>query len=87
MRDRDIFLSALDYNSPERRNAYLVEVCGDDVALRSRVEALLQAAEVEDSFLERPVLGERSTQHFNGDTAATDGVGSYTTASLLHLLL
>ena len=37
---------------PKERKAYLEAACGDDTELLARIEALLKAREVEDSFLE-----------------------------------
>jgi len=68
MHERDILLAALEKSSPEERAAYLTQVCGDDVPLRSRVEALLRSAEVQDSFLEHPVLGDGPTEAIPGPT-------------------
>ena len=39
---------------PEARAAYLQQVCGDDTALRDRLEALLRVCDQEASFLEVP---------------------------------
>jgi len=47
---RDIFLDALD-RAPADRAAYLDEACGDDAALRHRVEALLRAHDDPGAFL------------------------------------
>jgi len=41
---------------PKERKAYLKEACGDNTELLARIEALLKAREVEDSFLEVPAL-------------------------------
>jgi serine/threonine protein kinase/Tol biopolymer transport system component len=41
---------------PKERKAYIKAVCGDDTELLARIEALLKAREVEDSFLEVPDL-------------------------------
>jgi len=51
---RDIFLKALETQSPSEREAYLQEACGSDAALRAKVEALLSSED--DSFLESPAL-------------------------------
>lgn len=56
MHERDILLAALEKARPEEREAYLAEVCGADDQLRSRLDALLRASEVQDSFLEHPAL-------------------------------
>ena len=49
---RDLFLKALAKPSAAERSAYLEEACGNDAALRAKVEALLQCSEA-DSFLDR----------------------------------
>lgn len=59
-RDVALFVAALELPVGERAE-YLKRECGDDVALRSRVEALLQADSEATHFLERPA----------GETAAT----------------
>ena len=52
---REIFIKALEPQSPSDREAYLQEACGSDAALRAKVDALLRSHE-NDSFLERPAL-------------------------------
>src|SRR6266704_6828953 len=52
---RDIFLKALETQSPSEREAYLRGACGSDAALRTKVEALLRSHE-NDSFLESPAV-------------------------------
>jgi WD40 repeat protein/serine/threonine protein kinase len=54
MTERDIFIGALQNEDPGRRRAYLDRACGDDSALRQRVEVLLHVAEQAGSFLEPP---------------------------------
>jgi serine/threonine protein kinase/tetratricopeptide (TPR) repeat protein len=54
MTERDIFIAALHERNPAERAAFLGRVCGEDRALRDRVEALLQEEEQLGSFLERP---------------------------------
>jgi serine/threonine protein kinase len=49
-----IFWDAAQLRSAEERNAYLEQACGDDVALRQRVEKFLQARSKADNFLESP---------------------------------
>ena len=41
---------------PKERKAYIEAACGNDTELFARIEALLKAREVEDSFLEVPAL-------------------------------
>src|SRR5262245_54625392 len=69
MHEREILLAALEKDRPEDREAYLAQACADDVELRSRVNALLRAAEVHDSFLERPAV---ETEVLN---CQTDSIG------------
>src|SRR5438128_1007700 len=54
MNERGIFMEALDKETLAERSAYLNEACGDDVALRRRVEALLTSHEQAGSFLGKP---------------------------------
>ncbi|MBL9134312.1 MAG: protein kinase [Verrucomicrobiales bacterium] len=42
-RAREIFERALDFNTPQERDAFLEEACGSDDALRHRVRALVSA--------------------------------------------
>jgi serine/threonine protein kinase/tetratricopeptide (TPR) repeat protein len=53
MNERDIFIAALQREAANRRS-FLQEACGDDVALRQGVQALLDAHERAGSFLEQP---------------------------------
>jgi len=52
-----LFVMALSKSSPEEREAFLDEACGDDIESRHRVEALLRAYEDAGSFFEKPPLG------------------------------
>ncbi len=52
---REIFLKALDTQSPWEREAYLQLACGTNAAVRVKVEALLRSHE-DDSFLESPAV-------------------------------
>lgn len=49
-----IFNSAADIDSPEKRSAYLDQACGGDLSLRAEVEALLRHDADAGSFLEKP---------------------------------
>ena len=51
-----IFAEALAKNTVEERTAYLDEVCGQDAALRTRVETLLRSHESAGSFLGKPAI-------------------------------
>jgi eukaryotic-like serine/threonine-protein kinase len=53
-RDDDIFAEALEL-PPAERKAYLDRVCGHDIILRARIEALLLGHEAAQSFLEEPL--------------------------------
>ncbi len=55
--DQAIFEIARKIESGEVRQAYLKQVCGEDLGLEQRVTALLQAYEDHASFLESPLLG------------------------------
>jgi serine/threonine protein kinase/tetratricopeptide (TPR) repeat protein len=55
-RVKEIFLSAVEKPSPAEREAYLVEACGDDAALREQVEALLRRHVAAGSFLSEPAV-------------------------------
>ena len=48
---KDLFLAALDHESPEARQQFLDEACGGNAALRRRVEELLQASLQAEGFL------------------------------------
>ena len=50
--EETIYHVARSIGAPEARAAYLQEVCGDNTALRDRLEALLHVCEQEASFLE-----------------------------------
>src|SRR6266516_4141060 len=52
---RDIFLKALETQSPSEREAYLQRACGTNAALLDKVEAILRSHE-DDSFLESPAV-------------------------------
>lgn len=52
-----IFNSARQIQSTDQRAMYLSEACGDDAALRERVEKLLKAFAEESQFLEKPAAG------------------------------
>ena len=56
MNERDLFTAALGKTDPAARSAYLDEACGEDRALRARVEVLLRAHERPDSLLDHPAV-------------------------------
>src|SRR5262249_2250663 len=55
MTEREIFLAAVEKDSPAERAAYLNEACGADASLHQRVEALLRSHERAGDFMEVPV--------------------------------
>jgi serine/threonine protein kinase len=55
-RVQSVFLAALEAPDPAARAALLARECGDDAALRQRVEALLQAHDQPGSFLDHPAV-------------------------------
>src|SRR5262245_6970283 len=57
MTERDIFIAALHQPDPAARAALLDRACGDDRALRDRVEGLLREQGQLGSFLEQPAGG------------------------------
>ncbi len=52
-----LFLTALSKSTPEEREAFLTEACGDDTERRRRIEALLRAYDDAGSFLDKPPVG------------------------------
>ena len=61
IRAKEIFLQAIERGGRAEREAFLRDVCGDDVALRQHVEILIEADEQAGSFLERGVLSSEAT--------------------------
>ena len=58
MQERDIFIEALQKESAAARAAFLHDACGDDTALRQRVERLLLEHDRQESFiLDSPAPG------------------------------
>jgi hypothetical protein len=51
-----IVLASVLERDPERRAAYLDEVCANDVELRQQVESLLAASEQAGSLLDAPAM-------------------------------
>ncbi len=56
MTEETIFAGALERRDATARKEYLDAVCGDDPALRRRVEALLHSHESDAAFLQRPAF-------------------------------
>src|SRR5262245_3492098 len=71
--DEEIFHAARDIADPQRRPEYVREACGGDEARVAHIEALLAAADVPDSLLDRPAgSGPVATI----DQAATESPGT-----------
>lgn len=51
--EQSIFLGALERPGGELRNKWLDDACGGDVALRARIDALIQRHQEAGSFLEK----------------------------------
>ncbi len=65
---KEVFLEAIDLDSPDARRQFLDHNCDGDEGLRRRVEALIAAHDDPDSYLDRPAA--------RFDVAATtDGAG------------
>ncbi|KAA5545424.1 serine/threonine protein kinase [Roseiconus nitratireducens] len=62
MTERTIFLQALELSSADARGEYLTQACGNDDALRQAVDQLLDAHELPDNLLDRPVAVSASDQ-------------------------
>ncbi|TWT54841.1 Serine/threonine-protein kinase PknB [Rubripirellula amarantea] len=73
---RTIFLEALDQDDPQGRETYLRSACGDDVELRSAVDALLLAHDRPENPLDRPVLPNQLAETLVTDqTPISDHLG------------
>src|SRR6187399_3332848 len=60
--EKEIFVEALDKNTPEERAAFLDGACGTDPVQRARLEALLADHFHQDAFMKEPDQeGERPT--------------------------
>jgi serine/threonine-protein kinase len=71
-KEEKIFYQALE-KSPEQQEAFLKKACGNDQELYNRVEALLKAYDLQDGFLESPVLNSDITQD---KSRPTEGPGT-----------
>jgi serine/threonine-protein kinase len=64
MREREIFMAALQRENPQDRRAYLEQACGPDAGLWDRVQALLGAFDRAGSFLQEPAVELGATGAF-----------------------
>ncbi|HBE67841.1 MAG TPA: hypothetical protein DDW52_06805 [Planctomycetaceae bacterium] len=59
---RALFNSAVEHHPPDEWDRFLDETCGGDDALRERVRLLLNAHQIDDSFLTKTGEAEHSTK-------------------------
>ena len=64
MREREIFIAALQRDDPQDRRAYLESACGANADLWDRVQALLGAFDRAGSFLQEPAANLGATAAF-----------------------
>jgi serine/threonine protein kinase len=57
MNELDIFSAAVELRTPEDRDQYLDQACGDNPALRQRIVSLLRSSNEAGSFIESPAEG------------------------------
>ena len=62
MKECDIFMQALEIESPEDREAYLKHACMDDPEIRQRVDKLLHSHEAASSLFEHPAFEPAATK-------------------------
>ena len=77
MRERTIFMAALDIDDPAERWAFLNESCRGSPDLRKRVEALIHSHELDESFLNSPPPGIQATDIGSVSVGPGDTIGSY----------
>jgi eukaryotic-like serine/threonine-protein kinase len=73
MNDRSLFLEALEKTNAAERAAHLDAICGEDAAMRRRVERLLMAHEAAGGILDRPAVPEEITGAYQ---PLTEGPGT-----------
>jgi serine/threonine protein kinase/uncharacterized protein HemY len=61
MNERSIFIEALDKTSAAERSAYLNDACGNDDAMRRRIEKLLAAHEAAGGILDHSAVSDERT--------------------------
>jgi serine/threonine protein kinase/Flp pilus assembly protein TadD len=80
MRERSIFMAALDLESASSQADFIERECGGDETLKARVEALLQSHRTAGSFLrDQPIMGQPSVPVEGTPQAEGPGtlIGSY----------
>ncbi|HEY7330010.1 MAG TPA: serine/threonine-protein kinase [Gemmataceae bacterium] len=75
----ELFWEAAQIAVGEQRDSYLSRACGDDRALRQRLERLLQALPKVKGFLEQPLIGPGQVPYVNDSLAEQPGaeIGPY----------
>ncbi|HEY7154963.1 MAG TPA: serine/threonine-protein kinase, partial [Gemmataceae bacterium] len=73
MNERSIFIEALEKANAVERAAYLNAICGEDDAMRRRVEKLLAAHEAAGGILDLPAVPEEATGAYQ---SLTEGPGT-----------
>ena len=80
MREREIFMAAVDLGDSESRSAFLERECAGDAALKARVEALLFSHRAAGSFLEEKphalATKGRSDEARSEEPPGTEGPGT-----------
>ena len=61
MSEQQIFIEAMEKETPEDRHRFLIEACGEDQELRQRLERLIQQATKVGSFLQTPAVDTTQT--------------------------
>ncbi len=73
MRERELFLAALEFEDAAARQAHLESACGEDAELLSRVKALLASHESRSQFLNTPVVKQITDDATEGTGATLHG--------------
>jgi hypothetical protein len=75
MKEREIFLEALDIATPEARAAFVRTACGQSAILRRKVEELLKEHFSNDSLLAGPAWEGHGPDTFGGSSAEVSAQG------------
>ena len=75
LREQEIFLEALEIQSPIERLDYVYQACADNVNLRNRVQQLLDLQAGDSFILDRQVTLDRDGNIFSGEDQAADLTG------------
>src|SRR5262245_31304379 len=76
MGERDLFIAALQISDPVQRSVWLDRECGGDVALRQRIEVLLQALDKAGSLLDNPVVVPQASGSETGPGVQASNAGA-----------